>query len=225
MVEKVNGLLGGLCHINVDANKGLAISLPLGQADATMATYHVPIQLSIFMLESHSSDKDLPYLMGLSEGENLACQLIIIVSLFCGTFFRLLVLRVVKQNGWFKLPINTLIFLDQVFSISAYSLLLLISLAVTLIGERPLADYTGREFCEASSIAISIGLYTSTWLRLGIATLRLVYFSQAKKVTIALLLLEQWGPLGFSAAAITFGTITGNCVILMKRIGSFRNSN
>ena len=74
----------------------------------------VYINQSIFILDTRGSDKNLPYLMGLSEGENLACQLIIIVSLFCGTFLRLLILRVVKHNGWFRLPINTLIFEDQV---------------------------------------------------------------------------------------------------------------
>ena len=74
----------------------------------------VYINQSIFILDTRGSDKNLPYLMGLSEGENLTCQLIIIVSLFCGTFFRLLIIREVKHNGWFRLPINTLIFEDQV---------------------------------------------------------------------------------------------------------------
>ena len=61
------------------------------------------------------SDENLPYLMGLSGRDKMACRLILILSLFCGTFFRLLVLQVVKHNGWFQLPINAMIFSNQTY--------------------------------------------------------------------------------------------------------------
>ena len=103
-------------------------------------------------------------------------------------------------------------FFAQVFTIAAYSLWLITCLAVTWT-EAPLVNYTGRWFCDASLIAVSIGLYIATWLRLAIAVFRLIYFSSALSHMTGPL--EQWGPLVFSISAIAFGTITGTCVILI----------
>ena len=70
--------------------------------------------------------------------------------------------------------------------------------------EDPLAEYTGRRFCQTSLFAISAGLYITSWLKMGIALMRLMYvcFSQW-------LFTENVAALVISATAVTFGTITG----------------
>ena len=157
------------------------------------------------------SDDNLPYLMGLSGRDKMACRIILILSLFCGTFFRLLVLRVVKHNGWFQLPINAMIFLEEVSTMVAYSTMILIAMVFIEL-EEPLGNYTGLEFCQGAMLVCTIGFAISPWVKVGIALMRLIYikYSVSRRS-------EGWTVCIFSTLATTIGTVTGIIFVMAPR--------
>ena len=120
------------------------------------------------------SESRVSYLMGLTPQDKKTCHFILIFSFVCGNFFRLFVLRVVKQEEWFRLPINFLIFLEEVFTITGFSCWILVSFAV-METEEPLVERIGPHFCQLSLFISAVGPFTVPWLGVAIAFMRLLY--------------------------------------------------
>ena len=145
----------------------------------------------------------------MSDGEKAVWLFMVASSFILGTLCGLLIFKAVRKQGWFQLPINMMIFLEEFFIVAGYTCLLLVHMVIVGLNY-PMVLLTGPSFCKASLYIVAIGLFIAPYLAAGIALMRLIYIKYPTNFTF---LRPQLAAKLLSLGAMLIG-ITSACLFV-----------